>query len=132
MRLEPKTAAEANELFNRPQFRPWYGGNGEICFPEDGPQFIGCDEGIVVFLPMGDRLWEMHIASGAYGVQLGMEAIKWLRDTHGGVVIAHIPAFNLRARHGAIQAGARFVGEIRQAIVLDTKVFALRVYAWDS
>lgn len=132
MTLEPKTAAEANDLFNRPQFRPWYGGEGEIQFPDEGHQFIGCDEGIAVFVPMGDRLWEMHIASGAFGVQLGAAAVRWLRETHGGVVIANIPAFNLRARHGAIQAGARFVGEIRQAVVLGTKVFALRVYAWDS
>ena len=131
MRLTEVTADKAAEWFNRPDFRPWYGGNGAISLPDTGVYYASPD-GVVAFLPYGGLVWEMHVAAASQGVALGKAGIAKHREAYGGPIIARIPCFNYRARHGAVQGGGRFMGEIQNAVVYDGHAFALRYYTWDS
>jgi len=129
--ISQATAKEASAWFNQPRFRPAYGGSEPISFPDMG-LYLWDSRGMAAFLPMGGRMWDIHVAAQSEGIALGRDAIAWFRDRVDGVIVAHIPDWNVKARRAAIAAGGRFVGEIKGAAVYDGRPYALRYYTWDS
>ena len=131
MTVSPASAAEASAWFNQPRFRPAYGGSGAISLPDTGA-YVWDSRGMVAFLPTGGRMWDIHVAAHTDGIGLSRDAIKWFGENVDGVLCARIPSWNVKARRAAIVAGARFVGEIKNAVVYDGHPYALRYYTWDS
>lgn len=131
MTVSQASAAEASDWFNQPRFRPAYGGEGRITLPNDG-LYLWDSRGMSALLPVGGRMWDIHVAADADGIGLGRDSVKWFRENVDGVLIARIPSWNAKARRAAVAAGGRFMGEIQNAVVYDGHAFALRYYTWDS
>lgn len=131
MTVSQATAKEASAWFNQPRFRPAYGGAGRIALPDEG-LYLWDSRGMAALLPVGGRMWDIHVAADADGIGLGRASVRWFRENVDGVLCARIPDWNLKARRAAIAAGGRFVGEIQNAVVYDGHPYALRYYAWDS